>query len=229
MSSSYDGTKVYCVVSDSYGNAVKSTVVTLYKGTPAKITTQPKSITVANGKTGKLELKASGTGLKYTWYVKYKGASSFTKVGSSSKSYSFKMASKFSGAEVYCVVKDKYGIEVKSSVVTVKLAPPPKITVQPADVTVAKNKTAKVTIKATGEGLKYTWYVAKPGSSKFSKVSGKTATYSAKMTASVNDRRVYCVVTDKYGNTVKSSVVTLKMKSATVAIGFSCGDFLLWA
>ena len=212
MSSSVNGRKVYCVITDKYGNSVKTNEVTLYKGTAAKIKTQPKGVTVASGKTGSITIKASGSGLSYTWYAKNKGASSFTKVGKSSKTYSFKMTDKMDGAQVYCVVKDKYGITVKSAVVTIKLAPKAKITTQPKDVTVAKGKTAKVTLKATGDGLKYTWYYAKSGSSKFKKASGKSATYSVKMSASVNGYRVYCVVSDKYGNTVKSNVVTLKMK-----------------
>ena len=214
MSSSYNGTKVYCVVSDAYGNTVKSSVVTLYKGTPAKITTQPKSVTVVSGKTGKLTIKATGSSLKYQWYVKYKGASSFTKVGASSKTYSFKMASKLNGAQAYCVVKDKYGIEVKSSVVTIKQAPKPKITTQPKSVLQVSGKTVKFTVKASGEGLKYQWYYAKKGSSSFKKLSGKTsATYSVKVSSSVNGRKYYCLVTDKYGQTVKSSAVTLTMKT----------------
>lgn len=214
MSSSVDGRKVYCVVTDQYGNTVKSSTVTLYKGTPVKITTQPKGITVANGKTGSLTVKASGSSLKYQWYVKYKGASSFTKVGKSNKTYSFKMASKFSGAQAYCVVKDKYGIEVKSSVITPKMPAQPKVTTQPKSVTQVSGKTVKFTVKASGDGLKYQWYYAKKGSSSFKKLSGATkATYSVKVSSSVNGRKCYCLVTDKYGQTVKSSAVTLTMKT----------------
>ena len=214
MSSSADGRKVYCVIKDKYGNSVKTNVVTLYKGTPAKITTQPKATTVANGKSGSITLKASGSGLKYQWYVKYKGASSFTKVGSSSKTYSFKMANKLSGAQVYCVVKDKYGTTVKSAVVTIKMAPKVQITTQPKNVAVARGKTAKVTVKASGDGLKYTWYYAKKGSSSFKKLSTKSAAYSVKMSSSYDGRKVYCVVKDKYGQTVKTSTVTLSVVKA---------------
>lgn len=214
MSSSVNGRKVYCEITDSYGNVVKSNTVTLYKGTPAKITTQPKNITVGNSKTGKLTIKASGSSLKYTWYVKYKGASAFTKVGKSSKTYSFTMATKLDGAQAYCVVKDKYGIEVKSSVVTIKLAPQPKITTQPQSVLQVKGKKVSFTVKASGEGLKYQWYYAKKGSSSFKKVSGaKRATYTVKVSSSVNGRKYYCLVTDKYGQTVKSSAATLSMKT----------------
>jgi len=39
-----------------------------------------------------------------------------------------------------------------------------------------------------------------------------TASYSCKMTAKISGRYVYCVVKDKYGNTVKSTTVQVKMK-----------------
>jgi hypothetical protein len=86
------------------------------------------------------------------------------------------------------------------------------ITTQPKTVTVKKDATAKVTVKAAGDGLKYTWYYKNAGAKKFTKATTKTATYSAKMTNTVKNRQVYCVVKDKYGNTVTSKTVTLKMK-----------------
>ena len=39
-----------------------------------------------------------------------------------------------------------------------------------------------------------------------------SAAYSTTMTIARNGRQLYCVVTDKYGNTVKTVTVTLKMK-----------------
>lgn len=92
------------------------------------------------------------------------------------------------------------------------MVPLPKITAQPKNLTVAKGKNAKVSVKASGEDLTYTWYYAKKGSSKFAKASVKTSSYSVKMSSSVNGRKVYCVVKDKYGFTAKSKIVTLKMK-----------------
>ena len=48
--------------------------------------------------------------------------------------------------------------------------------------------------------------------SKYSKSSVTTSTYSVKMTSKVNGRYVYCVVKDKYGKTVKTVTVRVKMK-----------------
>ena len=214
-SSGVNGRYVYCVVTDKYGNSVKTDPVRVYMGKPAKITTQPKSVTVIVGKTGKITVKASGDGLKYTWYAKNKNADTYSKISATSKTCSFKMSDAMNGRQVYCVVTDKYGTSVKSSVVTVTKANLAKITTQPTNAVAAKGSTAKVTVKATGDGLKYQWYYAKKGSSSFKKISGATkATYSLKMSSSNDGRKVYCVVKDKYGTSVKTKTVTLYMGKA---------------
>lgn len=213
MSSSYNGCKVYCVVKDKYGTSVKSKVVTLSMRQPAKITTQPKKTAVYAGSTAKFSIKASGDGLSYTWYYAKKGAKKYTKASDTDSIFELKASSSYNGCKVYCVVKDQYGNTVKSKVVTLTVKNKVKITTQPKSVTAVKNKTAKVTVKATGDGLKYQWYYAKKGSSSYKKLSGATkASYSVKMTSSVNGRKVYCKITDKYGNSVKSAVVTLSVK-----------------
>ena len=81
-----------------------------------------------------------------------------------------------------------------------------------SDTLVTVKNAHEVTVKAAGDGLKYTWYVKNAGKKTFTKVSTKTASYSCKMTATAKNRQVYCVVTDKYGKTVKTVTVTLKMK-----------------
>ncbi len=112
--------QIFCVVRDKYGNAVKTNTVTLYMGTPLKITTQPKNVKVKNGTTAKATVKAVGDGLTYTWYVKNPGGKSYSKSSITKSTYSVKMTSKISGRLVYCVVKDKYGKSVKSTTVSLK-------------------------------------------------------------------------------------------------------------
>ena len=78
----------------------------------------------------------------------------------------------------------------------------------------AKGKTATVTVKATGDGLTYQWYYKNASASKFSYTktfAGNIYTVS-KMDSVRNGRQVYCVITDKYGNSVQTNTVTLKMK-----------------
>ena len=200
--------QVYCVVKDKYGKTVTSN--TVYLREAASITTQPKTAYAKKNATAKVTVKAAGDGLTYTWYYKNSGASKFTKASATTATYSAKITATTKNRQVYCVVKDKYGKSVTSN--TVYLREAASITTQPKTVTVAKNKTAKVTVKASGDGLTYTWYYKNAGASKFTKASTKTASYSVKMTATTKGRVVYCVVKDKYGKTVTSSKATLKMK-----------------
>ena len=88
---------------------------------------------------------------------------------------------------------------------------PLKITQQPQNVTEAKGETARTTVKATGDGLTYTWYYKNANAASFAKSSITTDTYSAEMNDIRAGRQIYCVVKDKYGSTVQTNTVTLNM------------------
>ncbi len=206
MSDSTAGRQVYCVITDKYGNSVKTNVVTLSN---LVLTAQPSDANAKNGKVVRASVKASGMGLKYQWYIKSATGKKFSKSSVKSATYSCRMSASNAGRQVYCVITDKFGNSVTTDVVTLSNL---VITAQPKTTTVAKGKTAKATVKATGTGLTYQWYVRDPGETSYVKSSIKKATYSFKMTKAKAGRRVYCVITDKYGNTVKSSTVILKMK-----------------
>ena len=208
MSKSNNGRQVYCVVKDKYGKKVTSDTVTL--GIAVKITSQPKTSYTKSGKTAKATVKATGDGLTYTWYVKNKGATKYTKSSITKATYSVTMNSKSKDRLVYCVIKDKYGNKVQTETVRLRMAA--TVTTQPKDVMTAKGKTAKITVKAAGDGLTYTWYIKNPGASKFSKSSVKSATYSCKVSKSNDGRQVYCVVKDKYGKTAKTKTATIYME-----------------
>ena len=96
---------------------------------------------------------------------------------------------------------------------TVRLRMAASISKQPVSVTAAKGAKATVKLTALGDGLTYKWYYKDVGSKTFKLTSTfKSSTYSLTMSKTNSGRQVYCVVTDKYGNSVKSNVVTLKMK-----------------
>ena len=209
MSSTTKDRYAYCVITDAYGNSVQTKTVRLRMA--ASITTQPKNVEVAEGKTAKVTVKAAGDGLTYKWYVKNPGASKFSLSKSfAGNYYSVKMDESRDGRQVYCVVTDKYGKTVKSNVVTLSMEPI-EIVLQPTNAAAAKNKTVGVFVMAKGEDLKYQWYVAAPGSSKFSKSSVTDPYYSVAMTAARDGRKVYCLITDGDGNSVKTKTVTLTM------------------
>ena len=209
MTAAHNGCQVYCVITDAYGNSVKSSTVTM--SVNFCITKQPVSATVIKNKTVKLSVAAEGEGLSYQWYYKTKSGKSFKKLSSAkSSTYSVKVTSSKNGYQYYCVVKDKSGNTIQSSVATVKVAPAVKITKNLSSTAkVSAGKSVSVSVKASGDGLKYTWYVKDKNAKSYTKSSVTTATYSVTMSASVNGRKVYCVVTDKYGQTTKSKTCTL--------------------
>ena len=68
-----------------------------------------------------------------------------------------------------------------------------------------------ISVLAQGEGLTYQWFVKNPGAANFGAGSVKKASYSITMTAANDGRQVYCKVTDAYGNSVTTDIVTLSI------------------
>ena len=153
--------------------------------------------------------------MTYTWYYKNKGATAFKKTTTFvGNTYTVEMDAARDGRQIYCVVTDKYGNTATTDTVTLFVAATNavKITKQPTNVTVAGGKTATVTFTASGDGLTYTWYYKNAGASGFSKTTSfKSNTYSITMDAARSGRQIYCVVKDKYGNSVQTEAVTLSI------------------
>ena len=176
------------------------------------IVTQTKTASYAKmGAKVSTKVTAEGDGLKYTWYIKNEGSSKYSKSSVTSATYSATMSAKAKNRRVYCVVEDAYGNEVKSK--TFILRESVSITSESATARYAKLG-AKVSAKvsASGDGLKYTWYVKNAGATKYTKSKITSATYSVKMSSKVNGRRLICYVTDKYGNKVQCETVKLSKK-----------------
>ena len=205
MTTLISGRQVYCIVKDSYGKSVKSDTVTLT--TQAAITKHPESTYTQIGSTAKTTVTATGNGLKYQWYYKNPGSSSFSKSSVTSSTYSCTMSSAISGRQVYCVVTDKYGRSSKSNTATLRS----KVAIikQPTNASAAIGKAVKTSVTATGNGLKYQWYVKNPGQTSFTKSSVTSAVYEYVMTEAKNGRQVYCVITDMFGNKAQTVTVTL--------------------
>ena len=216
MSESSNGRRVYCVVTDKYGNKATSKTATLSMISIPVITKQPSDTEVYSGEYGTVTVEATGEELTYQWYIKNAGSSAFSKSGVTTNTYRVKMSANSDGRQVYCVITDKSGGVVTSNTATLSMLSLPVFTKQPQSVTVASGKTATVTVEATGEGLAYQWYIKNAGSSTFTKSSTTSDTYKVKMSDTNNGRQVYCIVTDKNGRTATSDTATLSMISIPV-------------
>ena len=219
MNDSRNGRQIYCVVTDQYGNSVQTNTVSINMEQPRvdlKITKQPVSVTVANGAEAKVSFAAQGNGLTYKWYYKNTGDSGFAYTASfTGNTYTVQMSAARAGRQIYCVVTDQYGDSVQTNTVTLNMSKPVKITQQPTSVTVLNGEYATVTVEAEGEGLKYQWYYKNAWETKFTPTTAFTGnTYSVQMNESRDGRQIYCVITDKYGNSAQTKTVTIRMTEA---------------
>lgn len=189
---------------------------------PVKIKKQPTSVTVAKGKTASLTVSASGSGLTYSWF--YSSGNGYQQSSTKSKTYSTTMKSSLNGKKLFCIVKDKYGFSTKTKVVTLSMLGTLKITSQPQNTVMLNGRTAKITVKALGEGLSYTWYYARKGVTTYTKASSTKSTFSVKMAKKWDKCKVYCVIKDKYGNKVQTKTVRFSLPTAEQL----CGENIMW-
>ena len=93
---------------------------------------------------------------------------------------------------------------------------PLQIETQPKNAYAVIGDIVKTSVKASGDGLKYEWYIKNAGASKYSKSSNTTATYSCKMNSTTSGRYIKCKITDRYGNSIWTKVVLLKSKAFAI-------------
>ena len=126
------------------------------------------------------------------------------------KIYSMSMASYCHNRQVYCVITDKYGNSVTTETVTISRPPVElKILTQPEDIHAPLGQKFSVNFQVQGDGLTYQWYYKDSYMKAFKQSSFKSAAYSMTMAAYHNNRQVYCVITDQYGNQVTTEIVTI--------------------
>lgn len=213
MNDSRDGRQLYCVITDASGKKLTTSTVSMHMDKSLFITRQPKDAAAAEGEIASVKVAANGEGLHYKWYIRNAGNKSFSVSAITEDTYSIKMSDARNGRQAYCVITDAQGNSVTSETVTFTMHKKLEILTQPKGVTVAEGKTATVTVTADGDGLTYQWFYCNAGSEAFQKSSITTDTYTATMNEKRNGRQVYCVVTDAYGSTLKSNIVTIRMRA----------------
>lgn len=209
MSEKSSGRQVYCVVTDGEGNSLTTDTVTMKIPTPLKILLQPNNVYVEAGEKAATSVRVQGDELQYQWYIKNADQNKFYKSSVTGPKYGITMSEKAVGRQVYCVITDRLGETVVSDTVTLSLPAPIMVTHQPADGYAFMDEKVSTSVTARGEGLSYQWYIKNAGQKSFSKSSVTKATYKVTMTEKSDGRQVYCVITDKDGNTLQTRTVTL--------------------
>ena len=239
MKEERDGREIYCKVTDAYGKTAKSDTVKMIlkesdapdipdepeePKTPLEITSQPSNVTAADGDSATVSVTVTGDGLKYQWYYRNAGTTTWKAASSTSSSYTFDVTTARDGRQIYCKITDAYGKTVESNTVkiSVKVSQEPdepeepktplEIISQPNDVTAADGDSATVGVKATGDGLKYQWYYRNAGASTWKTASSTSSSYTFDVTTARDGRQIYCKISDSYGQTLKSRTLTVTVK-----------------
>ena len=188
---------------------------------PIRIISQPADTEVKMGERFNVEVIAEGDGLKYQWYFRNAGSSTFQKSGVKDNTYDDVMTAARAGREIYCVITDAQGNSVTTETATLIALPETELAImsQPNDSSAKMGERFCVTVEAQGDGLRYTWYWRTKGTEKWNKSGVTDNTYDDVMTVSRHNREVYCVITDVCGNTVQSEIATItRLPDVSLAI-----------
>jgi len=178
------------------------------------IESQPNDTYVKNGTTAWLMVTATGKNLKYQWQYRTSSTGSWknaSAAGNTTKTLSVPATASCNGYQYRCRVFDSYGNEVYTNIVNLHVL---SIKIQPRSTSVKNGVTAKFSVLATGNKLKYQWQyrTSSTGSWKNATATGsKTKTLSVPGTVSRNGYQYRCQITDGIGNSVYSAIVTFNV------------------
>lgn len=214
MTAARHNRELYCVVTDGWGNSVQTDPIVIIMALPTQqlaITAQPNDASAKLGEEFCVTVEAQGDGLKYRWYFRKAGTEQWKNSSVRDNTYDDIMTSARHDREVYCVITDMWGNSVTSEIATIRGISTQELTIvqQPVDSETGMGEMFNVEVLAQGDGLTYQWYFCNEGDSKWRKSSVRDNTYDDVMTMTRAGRQIYCVITDAWGNTVQTDVVTL--------------------
>ena len=178
------------------------------------ITLQPQSRNAVAGKSITLSIKATGSGLTYQWYFRKAGQTTWSVWnGHTSASENVVPNDTWNGIQLYCKVTDAAGVTLNSSSMKITLTQGIVITAQPESAFVERGKTTTLSVRATGDGLTYQWYFMKKTQTAWSVWKGHTHDSESVLPNDTWDGiRLYCLIRDNNGDSVKSDVITITLR-----------------
>ena len=186
------------------------------------IEVQPESYEGFVGDTAVFEVQVNNPDVTYQWYYSKDHGESWLKSSCTDSAYVVEFLSYRNNYLYRCEITDTDGVTLTTDVVSltaksVELA----IVSHPVDYEGAVNDQVYFTVGATGNGLLYQWYFSNDGGETWAK-SGTPGFASATLQPILREYRdgyqYYCQITDVFGSTVRSDVVSMTVKSSEVVI-----------
>ncbi len=217
---SFHKAEIYCVITDGSGHSITSRTASVRLKDVLEIVLQPRNVTADSGTVVRFTVTAQGSGVKYQWYYKKKGATSWSLwKGHTTASTSATANDSWSGMLVRCLVTDSSGEKIDSNAAVVTITGKTELVESPKDVTAAPGEICSFSVTASGTGLSYQWYFKKKGASAWSLWKGHTsAATSAKANDTWDGMKVCCVIQDSNGKTLSSSAATVTIQRTALAV-----------
>ena len=179
---------------------------------PLRITSQPRSQSVAVGECAIFTVEAEGSNVSYYWTYRKNSEDSWHYCSGDCKSASLSITAseQNNGYQYRCLVSSA-GDTIFSDSATLAVLSSVKITKQPASQSVKDGETAKFSVKADGSSLKYQWQYRSSSTASWSNCTAsgnQTATVSVAATTAKNGFYYRCKITSG-STTVYSDTVTL--------------------
>ncbi len=183
--------------------------------TPLTIRTHPADTVGAVGGTAVFTVAAGGDRLHYQWQYKTPRSADWkpcTVAGCRTAALSIPVKAARDGYQYRCVVTDRYGGSVTTAPAALRVTPSITIRSQPKDVTARAGQTARFSVSAEGEGLRYQWQYCRAGETEWHKSAAEgsgTAALSIRATEARSGLRYRCVITAADGTRVTTDAATL--------------------
>ena len=194
---------------------VRIIVVDNLEGRPS-ILSQPDSLSIMEGRTGKFEVDAYGENLTYSWEYSTDNGSTWVSIrNSNTKAYEILATLPMNGYRYRCVVTNDLGTATSDAATLTVTADTsvtkPTIASQPSSITVAEGSNATFAVSATGSDISYQWQVFK--NNQWQSITDETnSSYVISATRGLDKSRYRCIVSNAAG-AVYSNEATLTVSS----------------
>lgn len=209
-----DGSKFCCIATDKLKRKVTSNTVKIHVEKELRLEeTLPDYTSFMEGKKFTLSVQAHGDGVKYQWQMLEGGDwKDSTLTGNKTAKLTVPGTREMHNACFRCVVSDQYADQIVSRETRLALKEAPVINTNPEpSIEVFENETVKMSVAASGGGLKYQWKKYSGGS--WGNISGATdSTYKFTTKIADNGKKFRCEVTDMFGRKVTSATTVLTVK-----------------
>ena len=227
---SWNGMQVFCIVTDSTGGSTSSLPATVTITDIPTIISQPESATLSKDGSAAFSVKGGTEGLDYQWYFVPQGSLFGVKMLNRDQAELSLTSADVPSGKVYCRVNCPGGSAIISDRAAIQPAGTPLLTLHPQSVAARSGETMSFSAEASGDGLKYRWFLKRKNLSVWSTLKGQTASdLTLTVSPALSGSEICCEVTDSSGNSILSQPaeitvndkidIAVQPKDATVSSG----------